>query len=382
MHRHGDSDPGGAAELLAWVRLVYTPGVGPAAVRRLLQAFGLPQQVLERTSGELRRVLPQEAVTALLGEAPRQLREVLARTPDWLAEPDHHLITLAHRAYPRRLLHIADPPPLLWARGDRGLLERQRMLAVVGTRNPSAQGARDARDFARALAGAGVTVVSGLARGVDAQAHRGALEAGADGGSTVAVLGTGCDRVYPAAHRELAADVARHGVLVSEFALGQAALPQHFPRRNRIISGLSQGVLVTEAAMRSGSLITARLAAEQGRDVLALPGSIHNPMARGCHRLLRDGARLVEGVDDVFDELGWNDPGPRGDTRDAGETAPLDAEAREVLDCMGLDPLAFDQLVARSARPAAWLLERLLDLELLGRVARLPGGRLQRIELR
>ena len=381
MNPEPPRDPGDAADTRAWLRLVYSPGIGPVALRRLLRSFGLPQQVLQCDASRLRGLLAPAAIDALLGEPPAALRELLARAVDWLAEPGHHLLTLADPCYPRQLLEIHDPPPLLWARGDPALLGRPRMLAVVGTRNPSAQGARDAKEFAGSLARAGVTVVSGLAGGVDAQAHRGALDAGAQGGSTVAVLGTGCDRVYPAANRGLARELARDGLLVSEFALGQAALPAHFPRRNRIISGLSAGVLVTEAALRSGSLITARLAAEQGREVFALPGSIHNPTARGCHRLLRDGARLVESIDDVFDELGWQAPAAGGDTapQRRAEDPPPGSAARQVLDCMGFDAIGFDQLQARSGRATPWLLEQLLELELLGRVQRLPGGRLQRI---
>ncbi len=361
---------GGDADVHAWLRLSYTPGIGAIGVQRLLRAFGEPARVLDAGIEALRGVLPRPAAEALLAPPPAALRELLARAPDWLAEPAQHLITLADPRYPPALLHIHDPPPLLWARGDASLLARQRLLAVVGTRHPSAQGARDAHDFAQALAAAGVAVVSGLALGVDAQAHRGALRAGPAGASTLAVLGTGCDRVYPATHRELASRIAREGLLVSEFALGQPALAAHFPRRNRIISGLCRGVLVTEAALRSGSLITARLAAEQGREVFALPGSIHNPVARGCHRLLRDGACLVEHVDDILDELGWSvRPAP----------APDDPVARELLDAMGLEPIAFDRLLQCSNKDAAWLQQQLLELELQGLVARLPGGRLRRL---
>lgn len=370
---------GGDAELHCWLRLVYSPGIGPLGVQRLLRAFGTPQQVLGCELRQLRTVVPEAAAAALLGEAPQPLREMLARAPDWLAEPGRALLSLADPRYPRALLHIPDPPPLLWLRGDPARLGAEKMLAVVGTRNPSAQGARDAHDFAQALAQAGVCVVSGLARGVDAQAHRGALRAGASGGSTLAVLGHGCDRLYPAAHRELARQVASCGLLVSEFALGEAPLPQHFPRRNRIISGLSRGVLVVEAALRSGSLITARLAAEQGREVFALPGSIHNPMARGCHRLLREGAQLAEQPGDILDELGWAAAGP-AEPAPAPAAGPPRGTRAELLQCMGFDPLGLDELLRRSSLPAAQLQEQLLELELQGRLARLPGGRVQRID--
>ena len=370
-----------------WLRLVYSPGIGPMGVQRLLRAFGTPQQVLERDLGQLRGVIPEPAAAGLLAPPPPNLRELLARAPDWLAEPGRLLLSLADARYPQALLHIPDPPPLLWLRGDPSRLEAQRTLAVVGARNPSAQGARDAHDFAKALAAAGVCVVSGLARGIDAQAHRGALGAGRQDASTVAVLGHGCDRVYPAANRELAQQIAADGLIVSEFALGEPPHAQHFPRRNRIISGLSRGVLVVEAALRSGSLITARLAAEQGREVFALPGSIHNPMARGCHRLLRDGAQLVEQVGDILEDLGWaparptrrdrvSDSGPGPD----GAIDPRQAAQCELLECMGWGPLGLDELLARSSLPAASVQEHLLELELQGRLARLPGGLLQRID--
>ncbi len=354
-------------------------------VQRLLRAFGTPEQVLDRDPGQLRGVVPEAAAAGLLAPPPPYLRELLARAPDWLAEPGRLLLSLADARYPEALLHIPAPPPLLWLRGDPSRLEAQRALAVVGARNPSAQGARDAHDFAKALAAAGVCVVSGLARGVDAQAHRGALAAGRQGASTVAVLGHGCDRVYPASNRALAQQIASDGLIVSEFALGTPPHAQHFPRRNRIISGLSRGVLVVEAALRSGSLITARLAAEQGREVFAMPGSIHNPMARGCHRLLRDGAQLVEQVGDILENLGWAParptPGDRvSDSGRDGAVDPRDAAQRELLECMGWDPLGLDELLARSSLPAASVQEHLLELELQGRLARLPGGLLQRID--
>lgn len=384
MSETAGAGEGGNAELRSWLRLVYSPGIGPMAAQRLLRAFGTPQRVLDRDRRALRQVLAPAVAEALLAPPPPPLRELLARAPDWLAEPHRHLLSLDDARYPAALLQIPDPPPLLWLLGDIAHLGRERVLAVVGTRRPSAQGARDAFDFAHALAAAGVCVASGLARGIDTQAHRGALQAGVDGGSTLAVLGHGCDRVYPAANRELARRVAEQGLLVSEFALGEPPLPQHFPRRNRIISGLARGVLVIEAALRSGSLITARVAAEQGRDVFALPGSIHNPMARGCHGLLRDGAQLVEHVDDVLDELGWARQAAGVEPHGADGTACVtsDAALRELLDCMGFDPLGFDELLARVSRPAPWLHERLLELELHGRVARLPGGRVQRLEAR
>ena len=363
---------GGDADLLAWVRLSYSPGIGPLAVQRLLREFGPPQQVLARDARSLQRVLRPAVAAALLGAPPPALRELLARAPDWLAEPGHRLLHLGDPLYPRRLLQTADPPPLLWARGDVDLLHRSRLLAMVGTRHPSASGRRDARELAQALASCAITVVSGLARGIDTQAHRGALLA-SDGGSTVAVLGTGCDRVYPSEQIELAGEIRRRGLLLSEFALGASPLPHHFPQRNRVISGLCDGVLVTEAALHSGSLITARMAAEQGREVFAMPGSIHNPMARGCHALLRDGAGLVEGVEDILREMAWQAP-----RRPPARATPLPgAQARRVLDCLGAQDLGFDTLRQRCGLATDVLNEVLLELESLGLVARLAGGRLQ-----
>lgn len=381
----------GEVELASWLRLLETPGVGGETARRLLAAFGLPEQVFAQSAASLERVVPAAVARALRGAPEAPLLDLIARTREWLSEPQHHLLALGDTDYPPLLLQTADPPPLLYARGRLELLHSQHALAIVGSRNPSAQGGRDAHDFARALSAAGVTIVSGMARGVDGQAHLGALQAAqddADGaGSTIAVLGTGCDRVYPAAHRELAHRIAEHGLLLSEFPLGTAPARGNFPRRNRIISGLSRGVLVTEAAVHSGSLITARLAAEQGREVFAIPGSIHNPMSRGCHRLLRDGAKLVECVDDVLSELHWTAPQaqPAPTETDAATQmqADLDAAtpaARELLDALGYAILSFDELAARTGRSAQWLGEQLIELELQGRVARLPGARYQRIE--
>ena len=358
-----------ATELDGWLRLLHTPGLGSAGALKLLRAFGLPAQVLAQDVDALARLVPR-AVAQALGAPPDAAHQArLARTVDWLARPGHDVLTLADARYPPPLLQIADPPLLLYASGRTELLAAPRLLALVGSRNPSAQGVLDAQALAAALAAAGVTLVSGLALGIDAAAHRGALQAAAapGAGSTIAVLGTGCDRVYPAAHRALAHDIAARGLLLSEFELGSGARREHFPRRNRIISGLSRGVLVTEAAVQSGSLITARLAGEQGREVLAVPGSIHNPLARGCHRLLRDGATLVEGVADVLDAFGWRAP--------AAAAAP----PHELLDLLADDELGLDELAARSGRELRWLGEQLLDLELQGRVLRSNHGRFRRM---
>lgn len=273
---------------------------------------------------------------------------------------------------------------MLYALGNATLLHSPRRLAMVGARTPTAQGERDAQAFAQAFAEAGVTIVSGFALGIDAAAHRGALAAThAQAGSTIAVLGTGCDRVYPPRHRELAHVVAERGLLLSEFPLGTSPARGNFPRRNRLISGLSRGVLVVEAATHSGSLITARLAGEQGREVFAMPGSIHNPLAHGCHRLIRDGAKLVETAQDVLEEFDGAAPLPTADPSpvDVQDPTPRNADMTDcdILRALSYDIRDFDDLSARTGWAADRLGARLLELELQGHVARLPGGRFQRI---
>ncbi len=288
----------------------------------------------------------------------------------WLGgSPDRHLLTLADREYPPELLQTADPPLALYVQGQLSALRHPRRLAIVGSRNPTPQGEANARQFAKALGEAGVCVVSGLALGVDGAAHEGALLANAP---TIAVVGTGLDRVYPKSHLDLAHRIAVQGALVSEYPLGTPPLPPHFPQRNRIIAGLSQGTLVVEAALKSGSLITARQAAEQGREVFAIPGSIHAPQARGCHALIRQGAKLVESAQDILEDLRLIEPQEPETGASAQATHPL-------LDAMGFDPVSLDALQARTGIPTAALQAQLLELELDGHVARLPGGLLQRL---
>src|SRR5687768_10686652 len=286
------TDPG----LASWLQLTLTPGLGPATIRGLLSQFGLPEHVLAARRAELRRFADAEALQALDSEAVAKAAE---RALAGLERPGHALVTLADAAYPRLLLETPDPPALLYCRGRTELLNRPA-LAVVGSRNGTAQGAGNAEQFARAFSTAGLTIVSGLAQGIDAAAHRGGLAAE---GSTIAVLGTGVDNAYPRANAALADEIAARGLLVSEFALGTQAFAHNFPRRNRLISGLAQGCLVIEAALASGSLITARSAAEQGREVFAVPGSIHSPLSKGCHALIKTGAKLVESAEDVLTEL-------------------------------------------------------------------------------
>ena len=372
-------------ELAAWLRLSLTPGVGNGAARRLLAAFGLPQAVFAQTEAAWQSCVTVAQARALAA-VPEGLDALLEQTWQWLqadAEPARAIVTLGDAAYPPALLATEDPPLLLYLLGAPQFVRGRpfappRCLAMVGSRNPTAQGADHARQFARALRAAGLTIVSGLALGVDAAAHEGALQGPPDPATpaTIAVVGTGLDRVYPRANKELAHRIARHGLLVSEYPLGTPPLAANFPKRNRIISGLSQGTLVVEAALASGSLITARLAAEQGREVFAIPGSIHAPQSRGCHALLRQGAKLVETAQHVLEELRL----PAAEQAPASDAPPPAAPAhQEVLDALGFDPLGLDALVARTGLPAATLQVRLLELELDGQVARLPGGLFQRV---
>lgn len=359
-------------ELAAWLRLLETPGIGLSTARRLLAAAGSPQAVFELPPVALAEIASSRQQEALANE-PEGLPALIDRTLAWQEAPGHGLLTLGDPDYPPALLQTADPPLLLYLRGRRELLA-QRCLAIVGSRNPTAQGADNARAFAESLARAGLTVVSGLALGVDAAAHEGALKAGGD---TIAVVGTGLDQTYPRRNTQLGERIAQEGLLVSEYSLGTPVLGPNFPRRNRIIAGLSQGCLVVEAALQSGSLITARLAVEAGREVFAIPGSIHSPQARGCHALIRQGAKLVESAEDVLEEL-------TGLTMVANETAasgaapPLPAAHQGVLDAMGHDPVSLEALMARGGWPAAELSAHLLELELEGLVARLAGQLFQR----
>ncbi len=299
---------------------------------------------------------------------PAAQRKLIEKALAWSAVAGNHILTLADDAYPRMLREIHDPPPVLYARGRTDLLSAPA-LAIVGSRNPTPQGVRDAEAFARALADAGLTIVSGLALGIDAAAHRGGLSGAS---ASIGVLGTGVDRIYPPANAELGARLASEGCLVSELALGAAPHPRNFPRRNRLISGLARGVLVVEAATQSGSLITARAALDQGRDVFAIPGSIHAPLAKGCHALIKDGAKLVECVADVLHELRME--APAGEDADEDDRAPRDA----VLRAIGHATLSIDQLVVLTGLTAPQLAAHLARLEMHGRVAALPGGRFQR----
>ncbi|MEG0045905.1 MAG: DNA-processing protein DprA [Comamonas sp.] len=379
------------AETLAWLRLLLTPGIGRVTARKLLAKAGGAEEIWQLPLSAWAECGTQAQIKALAQLPPDwpQHCETLAR---WLATPatgtQHALIYLGHSQYPDSLLQTEDPPLLLFVQGPEALLSSDAAwfpypaaLAMVGSRSPSAQGIINARDMAHALADQGLCIVSGLARGIDAAAHEGALKSKTSKAPcTIAVVGTGLDQVYPRVHTALAQQIALHGLVISEYPLGSEPLPRHFPQRNRIISGLSQGTLVVEAALQSGSLITARLASEQGREVFAIPGSIHAPQAKGCHALLRQGAKLVETAADILDELqGLNMPASPTYKAPAAIKNEVSEQEPELLRALGHDPMALDTLMARTGWDAAHLQAQLMELELDGMVARLPGGLYQRI---
>ena len=354
--------------LRAWLSLLRAPGIGPGWGAQLLERFGSPREIYDAGPAAWRAAGLPEALRAGLA-APDTA--AVDRDAGWLAASGRDLITLQDARYPQFLKQIAQPPLALFCQGNAALLEAPQ-IAVVGARSATPEGLDNAQRFSAVLARAGLVVTSGLALGVDGAAHRGALEGG---GATIAVCGTGLDRVYPARHRELAHEIAVRGLLVSEFSPGMPPLAENFPRRNRIISGLALGVLVVEAAARSGSLITARLALEQGREVFAIPGSIHNPAAKGCHALIRQGAKLIDSARDILEELG-----PRlgleviADEPASALRPKLDAAQRRVLEAIGHGPTAFDELVERVGLSVEELSSILLVLELEGLVAPAPGG--------
>ncbi len=384
-------------ELAAWLRLLLTPGVGNITARSLLKAFGLPQAIFDQPASALRQCV-NAAQTHALQTTPPELPALVQTTLQWLdaapasdatPAPSRCLMSLADADYPAALLQMEDPPLLLYTLGTGTLSGAlaQRGIAVVGSRNPTPQGQANAQAFGKSLAQAGLTVVSGLALGIDGAAHEGALQGAAVGQlATVAVVGTGLDRVYPKQHLALARRIAQQGLLVSEYPLGTPPLSANFPKRNRIIAALSAGTLVVEAALKSGSLITARQALEQGKEVFAIPGSIHTTQARGCHWLIRQGAKLVESAQDVLEELqiplqnAPNSIAVRADsTWDAGQNRQEMGRLDGLLADLGYDPITLDALMARTGQDAATLQAHLLELELDGLVARMPGGQFQRI---
>ena len=395
--------------LKAWLRLSLTPGVGNITARALLQGFGLPETIFKRSASEL-QALVSPAISHQLCLVPEGLEETLDITWEWLQKPaPHHassaihkrLLTLADTDYPSSLMLTPDPPCLLYVIGQTQHLhllspaafKAPSAVAVVGSRNPTPQGRLNAHDFASSLAQAGLTVVSGLALGVDTEAHRGALHGGslANPLRTVAVVGTGLDRVYPQQNHALALSIAAQGLLISEYPLNTPPINSNFPKRNRLIAGLSQGCLVVEAATRSGSLITAKQALDMGKEVFAIPGSIHTTVAKGCHDLIKQGAKLVDCAQDILEELkdlpilveksaATEISESASDSDVEAALLAADDQTRKVLDHLGHDPVGLDELQMRSGLPTAQLQAELFQLELNGALGRLPGGLYQKLK--
>lgn len=365
------------ARIAAWLRLERTPGIGPRTASKLLDAFGCAEGILDAGRDELAALIGPAQLRSLKAPASSDTEQLIEATLRWRAQPGHHVLALGEPGYPALLAHIPDPPLLLYIKGRVELLHAP-MLAMVGSRNASVQGRANALAFAEALSGAGLCIVSGLALGIDAASHEGALKGG---GSTVAVVGTGPDLVYPARNRALCERIAAQGCVLSEYPVGTRPLPGNFPKRNRIISGLAAGVLVVEAAAQSGSLITARQAAEQGRDVFAIPGSIHAALAKGCHILIREGAKLVDTAADILEAMAWS-PLVRAPASAAAAKRPDEAVpdgSAALLAALGHDPVEPDMLIASMNISPALLSSQLLALELAGLLERRPGGRVQRV---
>jgi DNA processing protein len=362
-------------DIESWLSLNLIDGVGGESIRRLLVAFGHPMAVLSAQPAALERIVkPTIAKRIKQGAAPGKISHVLK----WLEDPINAIITFADADYPNELLHIADPPPLLYFKGRRELL-RHPALAVVGSRNATPQGLANAEAFSEAASNAGLCIVSGMALGIDTAAHEGGLRGFA---ASIAVVGTGLDIVYPAKNHPLAHQLAKQGALISEFPLGTPAIGRNFPRRNRIISGMSRGCLVVEAALRSGSLITARQALEQGREVMAIPGSIHSPLSKGCHALIKEGAKLVENTQDILDELNCLSLKfiARSEDKKEMETDAISVENAAFLKHLGYDAVDINTLCNRSGLTAEVVSAMLLTLELNGQINSLPGGWYQRIQ--
>ncbi len=352
------------ADLASWLKLSQVPGLGNEGFRNLLLAFESPEKILETPVSALMEIVSKKVANAIASSSEVTLPDNIS---DWINDPLNHVVTLGDHSYPRLLLNIPDPPVLLYIKGRLDLLNHSS-IAIVGSRNASVQGIRNAESFSQALSEIDLCIVSGMAHGIDTAAHLGGLRGT---GSSIAVIGTGLDKVYPSSNRDLAHELASKGTLISEYPLGTPPLASNFPRRNRIISGLSLGCLVVEASLQSGSLITARMALEQGRDVYAIPGSIHSPHAKGCHALIKQGAKLVETPQNILDELRLNLPKVNSTENNQSEH-PIFAH-------LGFDPVDLDNLSLRSGLTVEDLSAILLQLELNGQVATLAGGLYQRI---
>ena len=359
-------------ELYYWLRLAMEPNLPASQARLLLAQFGLPPDIYAQSVGSLSKLLPHTIAAQLKSTTP-EFESALQRSLEWASQPDQHIVCLADPHYPASLLETADPPLVLFCKGNLELLASP-CLAIVGARSSTQGGEHNAFAFAKHLSTVGWTIVSGLASGIDAAAHEGSLAAHNPKASTIAVLGTGIDMVYPARNRQLAHRIAEHGLLISEFPLGTKALPYHFPQRNRVVAGLSAGVLVVEAAIKSGSLITAQYAYELGKEVFAIPGSIHSPLSKGCHRLIRQGAKLVEAGQDIHEELTprlkqlelyalTEQPSAAAHTLPSVELAP---ELQHLLDQIGSDACAPDALQQRTQLDTSTLAAQLVELELAG----------------
>ena len=361
--------PSAGGEPEAWLGLDLIPGLGGSGIRLLLGQFGSPSQILKSGAAQLSPHVGGKVASAIIcGPDRAKLKTALT----WLEGENNHLLTLADSDYPAALLEIVDPPPLLYLKGRREMLGKAG-VAVVGSRNATPAGVANAEAFSRTLSKAGLTIISGMALGIDAAAHRGGLDGE---GSSIAIVGTGLDLIYPARNKALAQELVEHGLIISEFSLETPALAKNFPKRNRLISGLSRGVLVVEAALASGSLITARQAAEQGREVFAIPGTIHSPVSKGCHQLIKQGAKLVDDANDILVELQWRNaainPDASGVLRGSEGLEPI-------LSAMGYDPVSIDALVERVDLPTELVIARLAELEIDGLIAPMPGGKYQRL---
>ncbi len=358
-----------------WLRLIQTTGVGLDKARKLLSVFGLPSNIFKADFSALSKVVPERVAMTLTQKVADNILVQIELTRSWCENPNNHVLTLADEAYPKALLDIADPPILIYAKGRVELLSTPS-VAVVGSRNATAQGIANAEKFSETLSQSGLTISSGMAAGIDAAAHQGGLKGM---GSTVAVIGTGADIVYPARNRGLAHLIADNGCIVSEYPLGMPAIAGNFPRRNRIISGLAKGVLVIEAAAKSGSLITARMAGEQGRDVFAIPGSIHSPFSKGCHQLIKQGAKLVDSAQDILEELCISPC--VGIAESPNSELEIERESDDwLLIALGYDPVHVEVLVARTGCDIGSLTGHLLQRELDGKLENLPGGLVRRLQ--